>query len=75
MYQLLFLKCTGINVCYYSIRRVKVENYWKLYFQDPFHTIVNMRLSKVLSLLVIGVRFIHVSMLYHIDTDDTECST
>ncbi|CAI5711315.1 unnamed protein product [Hyaloperonospora brassicae] len=36
----------------WNIRRQKVPNYWKLYMQDPFHTVVNMRLSKVLGSLV-----------------------
>lgn len=39
-----------------SIRRQKVESYWKLYMQDPFHSVVNMRLSKVLGTLVFLVR-------------------
>ncbi|KAG6576332.1 uncharacterized protein IUM83_17724 [Phytophthora cinnamomi] len=36
----------------WNIRRQKVPHYWKLYMQDPFHTVVNMRLSKVLGSLV-----------------------
>lgn len=36
----------------WNIRRQKVPNYWKLYMQDPFHTVVNMRLSKVLGSLM-----------------------
>lgn len=39
-----------------SIRRQKVPHYWKLYMQDPFHSVVNMRLSKVLGSLVFAVR-------------------
>ncbi|KAI9905170.1 hypothetical protein PsorP6_013503 [Peronosclerospora sorghi] len=35
----------------WNIRRKKVPHYWKLYMQDPFHTVVNMRLSKVLGAL------------------------
>ncbi|KAL3660986.1 hypothetical protein V7S43_014001 [Phytophthora oleae] len=35
----------------WNIRRQKVPHYWKLYMQDPFHTVVNMRLSKVLGSL------------------------
>ncbi|CEG48949.1 animal inward rectifier k channel (irk-c) family protein [Plasmopara halstedii] len=36
----------------WNIRRQKVPHYWKLYMQDPFHTVVNMRLSKVLASLM-----------------------
>ncbi|TMW57588.1 hypothetical protein Poli38472_003513 [Pythium oligandrum] len=36
----------------WNIRREKVDNYWKLYLQDPFHTFINMRLSKVMSGLI-----------------------
>ncbi|RMX67695.1 hypothetical protein DD238_001467 [Peronospora effusa] len=36
----------------WNIRRHKAPHYWKLYMQDPFHTVVNMRLSKVLGSLV-----------------------
>ncbi|KUF70758.1 ATP-sensitive inward rectifier potassium channel 11 [Phytophthora nicotianae] len=36
----------------WNIRRKKVPHYWKLYMQDPFHSVVNMRLSKVLGSLV-----------------------
>lgn len=40
----------------HSIRRQKVPKYWKLYLQDPFHSVVNLRLSKVLGALVFMVR-------------------
>ncbi|TYZ67809.1 hypothetical protein PybrP1_005619 [[Pythium] brassicae (nom. inval.)] len=43
----------------WNIRRHKVESYWKLYLQDPFHSVVNMRLSKVLGTLV----FLYLSTL------------
>jgi hypothetical protein len=33
-----------------------MPHYWKLYMQDPFHTVVNMRLSKVLGSLMFAVR-------------------
>ncbi|TDH67809.1 hypothetical protein CCR75_007204 [Bremia lactucae] len=36
----------------WNIRRQKVPHYWKLYMQDPFHTVVNLRLSKVLASLL-----------------------
>ncbi|KAF1794162.1 hypothetical protein JG687_00000734 [Phytophthora cactorum] len=36
----------------WNIRRQKVPHYWKLYMQDPFHSVVNMRLSKVLGSLM-----------------------
>ncbi|KAF4321916.1 hypothetical protein JM18_003699 [Phytophthora kernoviae] len=36
----------------WNIRRQKMPHYWKLYMQDPFHTVVNMRLSKVLGSLI-----------------------
>ncbi|CCI45652.1 unnamed protein product [Albugo candida] len=38
----------------WNIRREKMPNSWKLYLQDPFHSLVNIRLSKVLFLLVIA---------------------
>ncbi|RLN72153.1 hypothetical protein BBJ28_00014010 [Nothophytophthora sp. Chile5] len=38
----------------WNIRRQKVPQYWKLYLQDPFHTMVNMRLSKVLGSLMLA---------------------
>ncbi|CAI5726105.1 unnamed protein product [Peronospora destructor] len=44
----------------WNIRRHKVPHYWKLYMQDPFHTVVNMRLSKVLGSLVFAYIFVIV---------------
>ncbi|KAL4175422.1 hypothetical protein KRP22_000388 [Phytophthora ramorum] len=38
----------------WNIRRQKMPHYWKLYMQDPFHTVVNMRLSKVLGSLMLA---------------------
>lgn len=38
-----------------SVKRKKVPEYWKLYMQDPFHSLVNLRLSKVLALLTLLV--------------------
>lgn len=46
-----------------SIRRQKVPKYWKLYLQDPFHSVVNLRLSKVLGALVFMVRISIISLL------------
>ncbi|DAZ97592.1 TPA: hypothetical protein N0F65_002211 [Lagenidium giganteum] len=37
----------------WNIRRVKMPKYWKLYMQDPFHTLVHVRASKVLALLML----------------------
>ncbi|CAH0480738.1 unnamed protein product [Peronospora belbahrii] len=44
----------------WNIRRHKVPHYWKLYMQDPFHTVVNLRLSKVLGSLVFAYIFVIV---------------
>lgn len=48
----LLMECDCVRC---SIRRVKTPNYWRLYLKDPFHTVVNLRLSKVIGVMMIVV--------------------
>ncbi|GLD96176.1 hypothetical protein PINS_up004854 [Pythium insidiosum] len=60
----------------WNIRRDKVEHYWKLYLQDPFHTLVHMRLAKVLAVLLalyLAALFIFAGLYLTVPTE--ECRT